>query len=85
MWLVLAYAVVAVAAALLVQRGGARRSTGYDSTPSRTSVGSGALTLVFAVLLVVGAVAVAGQTYRVGDAGSEAVWNPDGNADYSTD
>lgn len=36
-----------------------------------------------AVLLVVGAVAIAVQTYRVGEIGSRAVWNPTGDADFS--
>jgi hypothetical protein len=36
-------------------------------------------------VLVLGAVAVGVQVARVGDAGAKAVWNPDGNADFSTD
>lgn len=91
MFLVLAYAVVAVAAAGLV-RSGARlparsRSAGdprADDDADQRS-GGGALAAVFSVLLVVGAVAVGVQTYRVGEAGSEAVWNPTGDIDYSTD
>ncbi len=93
-WMVIVYAVIAVAAALLVDRGGARRTAGTESPAGRTagsssagsrSAGSSALALVFSVLLVVGAVAVGLQTYRVGDAGAQAVWNPTGEADYSPD
>jgi hypothetical protein len=83
-WMVIVYAVVAVAAALLVDRGGARRTAGSES-PAGTAAGSSALALVFSVLLVVGAVAVGVQTYRVGDAGAKAVWNPTGESDYSPD
>jgi uncharacterized membrane protein YphA (DoxX/SURF4 family) len=43
----------------------------------------GPLAIVVSVLLIVGAGAIAFQVYRVGDAGSKAVWNPDGNQDYS--
>lgn len=83
-WMVIVYAVIALAAALLVDRGGARRPAGSDP-PARSAVGSSALALVFSVLLVVGAVAVGVQTYRVGDAGAKAVWNPTGQIDYSAD
>jgi hypothetical protein len=39
---------------------------------------------VVGVLVVVGAVAAAGQTYRAGEQGTQAVWNtPDENFDYS--
>lgn len=41
-------------------------------------------TTVLAVLLVVGAVGVAFQTYRVGDVGARAVWNPTGEVDYGS-
>jgi predicted MFS family arabinose efflux permease len=41
---------------------------------------SGALSL----LLVVGAVGLAVQTYRVGELGSKIVWNPDGNVDFGS-
>lgn len=84
-WMVFGYAVVAVLAALLVRRGGAREDSADEPVGTRTSTGSSALALVFSVLLVVGAVAVGVQTYRVGDAGSEAVWNPTGDVDYSAD
>lgn len=43
----------------------------------------GALAIVVSVVLLVAAGAVAFQTYRVGDAGAKAVWNPDGTQDYS--
>jgi hypothetical protein len=83
-WMVIVYAVIALAAALLVDRGATGHTAG-DESPARTAVGSSALALVFSVLLVVGAVAVGVQTYRVGDAGAQAVWNPTGQTDYSTD
>jgi hypothetical protein len=65
-----AYAVVAVVAAAIA---------------GRTGGGSRVPMNVVTVLLLIGAVAVGVQTYRVGDAGSEAVWNPTGNVEYSTD
>ncbi len=40
------------------------------------------ITNVLAVLLVIGAVGVAFQTYRVGDVGARAVWNPSGTIDF---
>ncbi len=42
------------------------------------------VTNVLAGLLVVGAAAIAFQTYRVGDVGSKAVWNPTGQIDYNS-
>lgn len=36
-----------------------------------------------AVLVIVGAVAAGVQTYRTGEQGSRAVWNPDGSQDFS--
>jgi hypothetical protein len=38
--------------------------------------------IVVAALVIVGAVAVGVQTYRVGEQGAKAVWNPDGSVDY---
>ncbi len=43
---------------------------------------SRALVSGLSVLLVIGAVALAIQTYRVGEIGARAVWNPTGNVDY---
>jgi hypothetical protein len=37
---------------------------------------------VVAVLVIVGAVAVGVQTYRTGEQGAKAVWNPTGDTDY---
>lgn len=62
------YAVVAVAAFVLT-RGSARNDVA---------------TLVLAVLLVISAAGVAFQTYRVGDVGARAVWNPTGDVDYGS-
>ena len=44
----------------------------------------GPIATITSVLLVVGAVAVGVQTYRVGDVGSRAVWNPAGTTDYGS-
>ncbi len=38
--------------------------------------------IVVAALVIIGAVAVGVQTYRVGEQGAKAVWNPDGSIDY---
>ncbi len=43
-----------------------------------------ALVSGLSVLLVIGAVALAIQTYRVGEIGARAVWNPGGNLDYGS-
>lgn len=51
---------------------------------SRRDTGFGMLTTLVAVLLVLGAAAVAFQTYRVGDVGARAVWNPTGQVDYGS-
>lgn len=45
---------------------------------------TGAVEYAACAVLVVGALVVAFQTYRVGEAGSKAVWNPDGNTDFSS-
>jgi len=88
-WMVIGYAVLAVAAALVVERstGSTRRRVGggEPAAANRSAArGSSALALVFSVLLVLGAVAVGVQTYRVGDAGAKAVWNPTGDIKYSS-
>lgn len=44
--------------------------------------GSGAVLTALGVLLVLGAVVISIQTYRVGDLGAQAVWNPTGDVDY---
>jgi len=43
-----------------------------------------AVPVVLSALLVLGAGALAFQTYRVGDIGSEAVWNPTGERSYTS-
>jgi predicted membrane protein DUF2231 len=45
---------------------------------------SGAWEYATCTVLVIGAVVVAFQTYRVGEAGSKAVWNPTGDQSYGT-
>jgi hypothetical protein len=71
----LIYAVLAVVAAVVAWRARRRAPDG------RTG---GALLTGLAVLLVLGAVVVGVQTFRVGDVGPQAVWNPTGATDYST-
>lgn len=66
--LVIGYAVVAVAAFLVTRR----------------SIGTNLPTAVVSAVLVVGALIIAFQTYRVGDVGARAVWNPTGDADFSS-
>jgi phosphoglycerol transferase MdoB-like AlkP superfamily enzyme len=44
----------------------------------------GPLEYVACTVLVIGALVVAFQTYRVGEAGSKAVWNPTGDQSYSS-
>ncbi len=69
------YTVVALAAAVFAGR----------TSPSGggTSAGSQPVAVGLSVLLVVGAVVVSTWTYRVGDLGSRAVWNPADSVDYS--
>lgn len=64
--LTIGYAVLAVAAFLLT-----RQSTRNNLT-----------TGVLSVLLVIGAAGITFQTYRVGDLGARALWNPTGTVDY---
>ena len=42
----------------------------------------GAVALILSGLLLIGSVAVAYQTYVVGELGAKAVWNPSGTVDY---
>ncbi|MBA3309190.1 MAG: hypothetical protein H0U28_03900 [Nocardioidaceae bacterium] len=63
----LVYAVVAVAAFVV-----SRDTEKFTGVPA----------IAVSVLLLVGAGALAFQVYRVGDIGSEAVWNPTGDVDY---
>lgn len=51
---------------------------------SRRGSRSGMLTTIVAVLVVLGAAGVAFQTYRVGDVGARAVWNPDGTTNFGS-
>ena len=65
---VIIFAVVAIAAFFL----------------TRSADTNQAVAMVLSVILVVGAVAIAFQTYRVGDLGSKIVWNPDGKQSFSS-
>jgi uncharacterized membrane protein len=50
---------------------------------TRSADTSQAVVTTLSVLLIVGAVAVAFQTYRVGELGSKIVYNPGGGTDFS--
>ena len=67
--IVIIYALVAIAAYVLTRSG----------EPIRE------VSITLSVVLVVGAGAIAFQTYRVGELGSKIVYNPDGNVDFSSD
>jgi len=45
---------------------------------------SGPLPIIVSIVLVLAAAAVAYQTYRVGELGAKAVWNPDGSVDFNS-
>ncbi|MBA2559851.1 MAG: hypothetical protein H0V07_08185 [Propionibacteriales bacterium] len=45
---------------------------------------NGPIAMAVSALLVLGAIVVGFQTYRVGDIGSRAVWNPEGQVDYGS-
>lgn len=86
-WLVWGYALVAVVAVVLYRWSAATGD--HDGDPADRGTGGrvgrrgGLVVTGLSVLLVLGAVAVGVQTYRVGDAGSTAVWNPTGTVDYT--
>lgn len=63
----LIFAAVAVTAAVL-----SKMPTGF----------TGPVSAVMSAVLVVGAVALAFQTFRVGETGAQAVWNPTGEQNY---
>lgn len=73
-YIVIGYAVLAVAAAFLAGRPRGRAAD---------SASRGALTVGLSALLVIGAVVVGVWTYRVGDSGARAVWNPTGTISYA--
>ena len=50
---------------------------------TRSADTSQAVVTTLSVLLVIGAVVIAFQTYRVGELGSKIVYNPDGNVNFS--
>ena len=67
--IVIIFALVAVAAFVLTR----------SADPSQ------AVMTTLSVLLVVGAIGIAFQTYRVGELGSKIVWNPNDSVDFSSD
>lgn len=80
LWMISAYAALAVIAAVVAGRGKGRdEASGSSHGASTARRGSlGVLTVVLSVLLVAGGAAVTYQTYRVGELGSEAVWGSTG-------
>lgn len=71
--LVAVFTVIAVANSLLVSR--------LNVAPRRSPV---AIEVGLPVLLVIAGLVMAFWVYRVGDIGARAVWNPEGNVNYST-
>lgn len=91
-WLVWAYAVVAVVAVGFAWRSDPARTPAHDRTGEGAADGAPGPGLpsppvvgVLSALLVLGAVGMGVQVYRVGDIGSQAVWNPAGTTDYSVE
>jgi hypothetical protein len=70
--MVVVFAVLAVASSFLVSR--------LNVAPRRTPV---AIEIGLPVLLVVLGLVMSFWTYRIGDLGARAVWNPQGTTDYS--
>jgi uncharacterized membrane protein len=68
-FIVIVFALVAIAAFVL----------------TRSADTSQAVLTTLSVLLVIGAIGIAFQTYRVGELGSKIVYNPDGKVDFSSD
>jgi uncharacterized membrane protein len=87
LYLMIAFAIVTWIAAYVVRPIG---ETGPFPREIDDDVGEDGVTrvdtivrVVVAVLVIVGAVAVCVQTYRTGEQGAKAVWNPTGDADFS--
>lgn len=81
LWMIVAYAVLAVVTAAVAGRSGSRGASsgsgsgsaaGATAASGRSSLG--VLGVLLTLVVVIGAGALTFQTYRVGDAGSEAVW-----------
>ena len=85
-WMVWGYALVAVVTVVLYRRSAANADgdRADSGTGGGAGQGGGLVVTGLSVLLVLGAIAVGVQTYRVGDVGSAAVWNPTGDVDYSS-
>jgi uncharacterized membrane protein len=80
LWMIIAYAVLAVVAAAVAGRSearGAEPDSRRGAPPARRG-SLGVVGVVLSVLLVAGGAAVTYQTYRVGELGSEAVWGTTG-------
>lgn len=83
-WLVAGMSVLAVLAALLVDRRPAGRTavsrTATDRTPAQR-----ALDLALPLALILVAALASFWAYRVGDLGAQAVWNPTGTQNYQVE
>lgn len=83
LYLMLAFTVVAVAAAVLTGRTHAPSAAESAGESAAASPGRQPVAIGLSVLLVVGAALVGTWTYRVGDLGARAVWDPTNSVDYS--
>jgi len=81
MWITVGFAAVVALAVLVAQPTRAPAAEDAPRGRSRRVVAETSLALVVVVM----SVAVAVQTFRVGEAGTRAVWNPTGDATFSGD
>jgi hypothetical protein len=85
-YIVIAFAIVVWVAAYVLRPAdevGPFPGSGADDSEEASTTLDTTVRVVVAVLVVVGAAAAGVQTYRTGEQGSRAVWNPDGNQDFS--
>jgi len=82
-WIVVAFAVLTLIAVVATRPTTVPSASQETETTTKRS-GHGGGQTVLAVLVLITAVAVGVQTARVGEAGSEAVWNPTGDTNYDT-
>lgn len=88
-WLVAGMSVLAVLAALLVDRRPAGRTAvgrgPADRTPADRTPAQRALDLALPLALILVAALASFWAYRVGDLGAQAVWNPAGTQNYQVE